>query len=120
MMDREARSVGVIDVRDDIDRREMMRIRRSVVGLADRGQVNVVLSVKGADSISLFAIGDLIGLRNTLRNLDGDLKVAGASDFITQIFRRAGAGSWIESYASVEDAMLSFDSDWAGMEGAVH
>ncbi|HWP58986.1 MAG TPA: STAS domain-containing protein [Candidatus Acidoferrales bacterium] len=113
-------SPAIINVTGDIDLAEMIRIKHKIIDLADHGQVNVILNIKSVDAVSFFAVGGLIGLLQKLRNLEGDLKIACASDFVTRIFQRAGAEPWIESYASVEDAVGSFDDDWAGAEGTVH
>jgi hypothetical protein len=47
-----------------------------------------------------------------LRNLNGDLKLAGMNSYLLDIFRVVGMDRVFEQYGSLEEAIESFDDDW--------
>jgi anti-anti-sigma regulatory factor len=51
--------------------------------------------------------------------LNGDLKLAGMSPFLRDIFRVVGMDRFFEDYTNLEDAIESFDDDWDG-DGTSH
>lgn len=111
--------ISVIDVAGDIDLREMIRIKEVIGSLIDREQTRVVLNLKAVDHINYLSIGVLLERLKILRNLNGDLKLAGMSPYVRDIFRVVGMDQYFEDYASLEDAIESFDDDWEG-DGTYH
>ena len=111
--------ISVIDVAGDIDLREMIRIKEVIGSLIDREQTKVVLNLKAVDHINYLSIGVLLERLKILRNLNGDLKLAGMSPYVRDIFRVVGMDRYFEDYASLEDAIESFDDDW-DWDGTFH
>ena len=111
--------ISVIDVIGDIDFREMIRIKDVINGLIDRDQKKVVLNLKAVDHINYLSIGVLVERLRILRNLNGDLKLAGMNPFLRNIFKAVGMNDFFEAYASIDDAIESFDEDWE-MDGTFH
>lgn len=111
--------ISVIDVAGDIDLREMIRIKDVIGSLIEREQTKVVLNLKAVDHINYLSIGVLLERLRILRNLNGDLKLAGMSPYVRDIFRVVGMDQYFEDYASLEDAIESFDDDWEG-DGTYH
>ena len=66
------------------------------------------------DHINYLSIGVLLERLKLLRNLNGDLKLAGMSPFLRDIFKVVGMDRFFEDYTSLEDAIESFDDDWEG------
>jgi anti-anti-sigma regulatory factor len=54
-----------------------------------------------------------------LRNLNGDLKLAGMTPYVRDIFKVVGMDQFFEDYTTLEDAIDSFDDDWEG-DGTFH
>jgi anti-sigma B factor antagonist len=111
--------ISVIDVTGDIDFREMIRIKDVINGLIDKEKTKVVLNLKAVDHINYLSIGVLVERLRLLRNLNGDLKLAGMSPFVRDIFKVVGMDQFFEEYMSLEDAIESFDEDWEG-DGTYH
>jgi anti-sigma B factor antagonist len=111
--------ISVIDVNGDIDFREMIRIKDTIGALIEKERTKVVLNLKSVDHINYLSIGLLIERLKLLRNLNGDLKLAGMSPFLRDIFRVVGMDRVFEEYTSLEDAIESFDDDWEG-DGTSH
>jgi anti-sigma B factor antagonist len=106
--------ISVIDVAGDIDFREMIRIKNMIGGLIEKDRTKVVLNLRSVDHINYLSIGLLLERLRLLRNLNGDLKLAGMSPFLRDIFRVVGMDRFFEDYTSLEDAIESFEDDWEG------
>ncbi|HUF43227.1 MAG TPA: STAS domain-containing protein [Verrucomicrobiae bacterium] len=111
--------ISVIDIAGDIDFREMIRIKNVIGGLIEKDRLKVVLNLKSVDHINYLSIGVLLERMKLLRNLNGDLKLAGMSPFLRDIFKVVGMDRFFEDYTSLEDAIESFDDDWEG-DGTSH
>lgn len=111
--------VSVIDISGDIDFREMIRIKDVIASLIEKDQTRVVLNLKAVDHINYLSIGLLVERLRLLRNLNGDLKLAGMSPFVRDIFKVVGMDQFFEEYISLEEAIESFDEDWEG-DGTYH
>jgi anti-sigma B factor antagonist len=111
--------ISVIDVSGDIDFREMIRIKNVIGGLIEKDRLKVVLNLRSVDHINYLSIGVLLERLKQLRNLNGDLKLAGMSPFLRDIFKVVGMDRFFEDYTSLEDAIESFDDDWEG-DGTSH
>ncbi len=111
--------ISVIDVNGDIDFREMIRIKDVIGSLIEKERTKVVLNLKAVDHINYLSIGVLVERLRILRNLNGDLKLAGMSPYLRDIFKVVGMDQFFEEYTSLEDAIQSFDEDWEG-DGTFH
>ena len=111
--------ISVIDINGDIDFREMIRIKDVIGSLIEKDRTKVVLNLKAVDHINYLSIGVLVERLRILRNLNGDLKLAGMSPYLRDIFKVVGMDQFFEEYASLEDAIQSFDEDWEG-DGTFH
>src|SRR5688572_30494789 len=98
--------ISVIDVSGDIDFREMIRIKNVIGGLIEKDRLKVVLNLRAVDHINYLSIGVLLERLKLLRNLNGDLKLAGMSPFLRDIFKVVGMDRF-------------FDDDWEG-DGTSH
>ncbi|MEE8074689.1 MAG: STAS domain-containing protein [Candidatus Binatia bacterium] len=111
--------ISVIDINGDIDFREMIRIKDVISSLIDKDQTKVILNLKAVDHINYLSIGVLLERLRILRTLNGDLKLAGMSYYLRNIFRAVGMDQFFEDYTSLEEAIESFAEDWEG-SGTFH
>lgn len=111
--------ISVIDMTGDIDFREMIRIKDVIGSLIEKDRIKVVLNLKAVDHINYLSIGVLLERLKILRNLNGDLKLAGMNPYVRDIFRAVGMDHVFEEYPSLEEAIESFDEDWDG-DGTYH
>src|SRR5919109_5059797 len=79
--------ISVIDVAGDIDFREMIRIKDAIGSLIEKERTKVILNLRSVDHINYLSIGVLLERLKLLRNLNGDLKLAGMSPFLRDIFK---------------------------------
>ena len=89
--------ISVLDVAGDIDFREMIRIKDMIGGLIEKDRTKVVLNLRAVDHINYLSIGVLLERLKLLRNLNGDLKLAGMNPFCGIFLKSSG---WIVSSRS--------------------
>ena len=106
--------VVVIDVVGDIDFREMMRIKEIIGALIEKDRIKVIMNLAGVDCVNYLSLGILIERLRILRNLGGDLKLAGLTVWVRDIIRRCGLDGNFEIYRSIEEAIVGFETDWEG------
>ena len=111
--------ISVIDINGDIDFREMVRIKDVIGSLIDKDRIKVVLNLKAVDTINCLSIGVLVERLWILRSLNGDLKLAGMSPNLREVFKVVGMDQFFENYLSLEEAIESFEEDWEG-SGTTH
>ncbi len=104
--------ISVLDISGDIDFHEMLRIKDVIGSLVENQRIKVILNLKAVDHINYLSIGVLLERLMVLRNLNGDLKLAGMNPYVMDIFRVVGMDRIFEQYGSLEDAIESFDDDW--------
>lgn len=110
----EISGVAVVQVRGDIDFREMVEIKKTIGSYLMADKKNVVISLAQVDHVNYLSIGVLVGSLRLLRNVGGDIKLAGTQPQVRQIFQVTGMDEFFEDYATVEEAMESFGGDWQG------
>src|SRR5437773_12048919 len=92
--------ISVIDVAGDIDFREMIRIKDTIGALIEKERIKVVLSLRCVEHINYLSIGVLLERLKLLRNLDGDLRLAGMSRLLRDIFNVVGMDRSFQDYTS--------------------
>lgn len=101
----------IIDVNGDVDIEKMEEIKNIISSLMDKDKHKVVLGLKNTKHINYLTINILVERLQRLRQYHGDLKLVGASDYLRNIFKVAGADNQFNSYDSVENAIKSFGED---------
>lgn len=107
----------VIAPSGDIDFREMTKIKKIICEDLLRDQPRFVLCLKKVEFVNYLAIGVLAAGLKTIRNCNGDLKLAEMDPLVREIFTHVGMDQLFEIYATVGEAIEAFDEEW---EGAVN
>lgn len=103
--------VSVIKARGDLDFREVRDIARVIRALADRGQKKILIDWSEADIVNPIALGPLLKAQIDLADDGGVIKLARMNRIVRGAFWKS-ADNMFESYATLEDALLSFDDEW--------
>ena len=69
--------------------------------MIEKDRIKVVLNLRSVDHINYLSIGVLLERLKLLRNLNGDLKLAGMSPFLRDIFKVVGHGSFLRGVSLV-------------------
>jgi len=119
--------VAIITAKGDVGLREMRRIGAAIDGLikdvgADlrlRPDLKIIIECSAADSIDTLAVGALLMISECVAQSGGEIKFARTGKFLQATLNRYGL-KFFEHYASLEDAILSFDEEWSGDETTSH
>ena len=111
MTHRNIKDISIIDVNVDIDLQKMDEIKTVISSLIDNGKCKVILNLKETKHINYLSIDILLERLIRLRQLDGDLRLVIASDYLVNIFKVVGADNQFRSYNSVDNAVESFEQE---------
>jgi anti-anti-sigma factor len=93
----------------EISREEMADIGDMLFRLTTEGVVNVVIDLSEVSHFDYRGVKPLMRRADVFRELGGDVRLAGLSSYLFAIFRSAGAHDAFDFFASVEDAVASFN-----------
>lgn len=99
---------------------EVKIIAAAIGALIEQGRVRIIVDWTKAEWIDPLAIGLLLDRRHKLMQKNGELKFCRMTEEIRAIFCKFRVDKFFEIYATLEDALSSFDDDWGGAEGTVH
>jgi len=103
--------IFIIGITDDIDIQGAEEIKGIISSLIVQGTYRVILDLEKTQHINYVVIDTLVEGLLRLRKFQGDLRLAGLSDYLGNIFKVAGAGNQFKSYDFVENAVESFKEE---------
>lgn len=93
----------------EISRDELPDVSEMLTRMTGNGVLNVVLDLSDVSHFDYRGVRPLMETADHFRRLGGDLKLAGLSAYLFAIFRSAGADTEFDYFATVEDAVASFN-----------
>ena len=103
--------VAVLHLDGELSHGEMMALEKTLGQLVRFQKIKIILDFKNVEHVNYKTLQTLLQRAEKLRQLDGDLKCAALNHYTQNIFRFTGADRIVESYASVDDAVLSFHGE---------
>lgn len=83
-------------------------LNNKVHEVIEAGKKQVVVDLGGVQFINSSGLGLLIGCATAMKNADGGLRIANASEKILTVIKIAKLGSVLQNYTSIEKAIESF------------
>lgn len=102
-------SVDILEVGGDIGALNMVRVKNRMAKLIKKERTKVILDLRRARHIDFAGLGILVERLRRVRALNGDLKLVGLNPYILRLLKGTGAGNLIETYASTDEALRSFE-----------
>jgi anti-anti-sigma regulatory factor len=93
----------------EISRDELGDIGDMLFRLTTSGSLNVVIDFTEVTHFDYRGVKPLMRKAEVFRELGGDVRLSGLSAYLMAIFRSAGANDAFDYFASVEDAVASFN-----------
>ena len=87
---------------------DTVKLNEQLHKLIDEGKKNVVVDLSRVKFMNSSGLGMLIGALTTMRNADGDLRIANASDKIESLLMITKLITVFQNYKSVDEAANSF------------
>jgi anti-anti-sigma factor len=93
----------------ELDRADAEDVVDMLARLSQQGVHEVVMDLSDVTHFDYRGVKPLVRRAEVLRELGGDLKLAGLSPYLHAIFRSAGAHDAFDYFAEPEDAVRSFE-----------
>jgi len=87
---------------------EASELNSALHKLLDAKKKNIVVDLSDVSLMNSSGLGMLIGAVTTMRNAGGNLKLAAATEKVTQVFKITKVGNVIELHDTVKSAVESF------------
>ena len=87
-------------------------IATAIAALLEQDQVRIIVDWTKAEGINPLAIGLLLAQRHAALQKSGELKFCRMRPEIRRIFSNFRVAEFFEFYATLEDAIESFDEEW--------
>lgn len=103
--------VQCLRLRGELDLTDLTKIAALLSEYMTQGLVLVVLDLSHVNHIHLAGLPMLVNRAQRLREYGGDLKLAGASEYVKHLFELAGYVSQFDFCANEDDAMRRISGD---------
>jgi anti-sigma B factor antagonist len=101
---RPGRGCAVVEVRGDLDMATSPQLRESLQRLIDGGERQVVVDAKGLGFMDSSALGTLVIVLRALRDVGGNLRLAGARPAVRSVLSITSVDRVIDVFDTVEAA----------------
>lgn len=110
--------ITVVRVTGYVDTTTSHELEKKIDSILERRIYNIVVDLSGVDYVSSAGWGIFIGEIREIREQGGDLKLAGMSPDVYEVFELLEFQNILEAYATAADAVERFESELAGPGGA--
>lgn len=100
--------ISILHLFGEVSFMEMERIEQTLHSLKKSRHNKVLIDMTSVDHVHYLVIKRLINNALTLREVHGDLKLVHPNSETKEMIRFTGADQFLEDYASVSEAILSF------------
>lgn len=102
--------VAVLKVSGYLDTTTASELEAALNGLLDKRNFKIVIDLSGVNYISSAGWGIFIGEIKEIRHRGGDIKLAGMSGDVYEVFQLLEFNSILEAFDSADEAIDSFGS----------
>lgn len=89
---------------------EVFTFENILNALIDKGQTKIILNFSNLNYISSAGLGAIMGAIKNVHRLQGDIKIAGMTSSVFEIFDTFGFTQLFKIYPNVAEAIASFKS----------
>ncbi len=100
--------VTMLDLNGQLDSVTASQVEKALDDLVDKKKNRIVIDLHDVTYISSAGWGIFLGILKEVRNSNGDIKLAGLTDEVQEVFQMLEIGNFLPTYKSIEEAILSF------------
>jgi anti-sigma B factor antagonist len=104
----EHKNVTMIELHGQLDSVSASQVEKALDDLMEKKQNRIVIDLHEVNYISSAGWGIFLGILKEVRNSNGDIKLAGLSDEVQEVFQLLEIGSFLTTYKTTHEAILSF------------
>jgi anti-sigma B factor antagonist len=101
--------IAVLKVSGYLDTTTASELESALYGLLDKNNYRIVIDLGGVNYISSAGWGIFIGEIKEIRHKGGDIKLAGMSGDVYEVFQLLEFNSILEAYDTANEAIESFE-----------
>lgn len=104
----EMRRVTLLEIAGRVDSGNATQLGEALTAQIDAGRHQVVLDLSRLDYISSAGLREMVAALKRIRAMNGDIRIASASERIREVFNIAGLDSVFHLYPTQVEAVGSF------------
>jgi len=108
--------ISILHLFGEVSFMELDRIEQTLNSFKKASSKKILIDMTSVDYIHYLVIKHLVDNASQLRREDGDLKVVNIRNDAREMFRFTGADQYLEDYATISEAILSFLNKSEGRE----
>ena len=102
------RDVTIMELRGQLDSITSSEVEKNLEKLLDSERWRIVVDLKNITYVSSAGWGTFMGMLKEIKINQGDLKLAGISDEVMDVFKLLEIDSFLPTYETASEAVLSF------------
>jgi len=102
---REEGNVTLVELLSELDRLSVLSIKNQLTDLVKKKKKKFIINFSKIDYINSTIVGALVGMRNIVRESDGNLILCCVNPKIRRIFNLIGTSQILKIYNTEEDAL---------------
>jgi anti-sigma B factor antagonist len=106
--DQKKRDVMVMELHGQLDSITSSEVEKSLEKLIDQKHWRIVVDMKNISYVSSAGWGIFLGILKEIKTNKGDLKLAGVTDDVMEIFKLLEIDYFLPTYKTAPEAVLSF------------
>lgn len=102
-------TLGLIEIEDKLMTDEHFQMMHNAANeLLREGCKNLIIDLSKIKRINSMGLGSLIALYTNVHNADGEMKIGGVNDFVTNVLRITKLTEVFDTYPTREEAIKKF------------
>jgi len=106
----QTKKVVILILKGDIDIEDVLALKEIISSFIEKDNLFFVLDFSKVTHINVSGIEYLNERKERVRNIGGDIKITGGSDYVKNLFIYAGYWGEFEFYNTEEDAIKAFEA----------
>ncbi len=105
----QVKDVSIVNLLGELDQECVLALKMLIQQLLSKQMSKLVLNFASVEHVHFKSLQEILEQALKLRKFSGDLKFAQLTPYTRSIFKFMGVDQFLEDYASVDEAILSFD-----------
>lgn len=108
--------ISILHLFGEVTFMEIDRIEQTLESLKKSANRNVLIDMTSVDYVHYLVVKRLIDNAINFREINGDIKLVNVNNETREMIRFTGADQFLEDYASISEAILSFLRQGSNLE----
>lgn len=101
-------NVTMLELKGQLDSISAGQVEKVLDELVEKKMNRIVIDLHDVTYISSAGWGIFLGILKEVKNSNGDIKLAGLTDEVKEVFQMLEIGAFLPTYTTTKEAILSF------------